>query len=86
MHCSPIFLGHCLQRLELQLLAARRTLAAATEQHEVAQVGLAAGNLANLRYSGTDAWPSIVIFVWLLTQLQLPNSLWLRPIPNFWHD
>ena len=86
MHCSPIFLGYCLQRLELQLLAARRTPATATEQHQVAQVGLAAGNLANLRYGGTDAWPSMVISVWLLTQLQLPNPVWLRPITNFCHD
>ena len=50
--CSPTYLGRWLQRLELQLLAARKMLAAVTEQHEVAQVGVAAGNIANFRHSG----------------------------------
>ena len=59
--CSLTGLGRCLQRLELQLLAARRTLAAATEQHEVAQVGLAAGYAAKLRCIGIGFLPSMIL-------------------------
>ena len=80
--CSPICLGCCLQRLELQLLAAKRTLAAATEQHEVAQVGSVAGNVADLRYSGTDVLTSMILMCSCSLSCSCPVQCSTHPWPS----